>query len=548
MDKNKKMTAGGGLRTGVLLLTVANLFVKVLGFVYKVPLNALLGDEMASVNAAAALFAVLYTVMAAGVPGALSLSVSRARAVGDRGRIRALLGATRGVLLTVGFLFSVLILLLARPLSLHSADQATFLCTIAIAPALFFSAATGVLRGFFQGFSELVPTAVSELLEAIGKAAFGVALAFVALRVWDKTAAEAASLAVFGITAGVMLGSAYLALRYRRRAQELLLSVREGDAVQEFNTKQVLGSVLLIALPITASSALMSLSGFLDAQLMRPLLERYLGDAALAKALYSDYSTGALTLYNLPAVLISPIAAALIPFISGAVAKGETARVGRVTGAALKLSTVVSLPCALGLALFSAPILQFVFRSDMDMAANAGPLLSVLSFCVVFAALLTVTSATLQALKRERLPIVSLGAGIGVKLLMLLLLVPRIGSVGVPLSTLGFFMTASALNLAFLSRESALHVRVFDGFLRPLFCALGACILARFSYVGLLPFLGADAALLASIALCALLYLSVLVVFRALGREELCLLPFGNRLVGLARRESHEGEESPKSS
>ncbi len=541
MQKTEKQDRGSSLRTGVLFLTVANLLVKVLGFAYKVPLNALLGDEMASVNAAAALFAMLYTVMAAGVPGALSLSVARARAAGDRARITALLSATRGLLLCAGLLFSLLILLLARPLSGRGADQGAFLCTVAIAPALFFSAATGVLRGFFQGFSELTPTAVSELFEGIGKTAFGVALALLAVRVFHKEVTVGAALAVFGITLGVMLGTAYLSLRYKTRGMRLLRAVplqTEGESVR---VGTALGGVLLIALPITASSLLMSLSGFLDAQLMRPLVERFSGDPALAKSLYSDYSTGALTLYNLPAVLVSPIAAALIPFISGAVARGEGARARSVAETALKLCSVVSLPCALGLSLFSAPILRFVFRSDGDMAENAGPLLSVLAFCVFFAAILTVTSATLQATGRERLPIASLGTGIGVKLLLLLLLVPRIGSVGVPLSTLGFFMTASLLNLAFLRRTSSLRLRVFDLLLRPLGAAAAATLLARASYRWLPHYVGADLALLLSVGGCALLYLALLFIFRALKREELRLLPFVDRWLFGARRRSHEG-------
>ena len=140
MQKEQKLADGGSLKTGVLFLTVANLLVKVLGFAYKVPLNTLLGDEMASVNAATALFAVLYTAMAAGVPGALSLSVSRARALGEGKRIKRLFDATLFLLLGVGFLLSLVLFLIAKPLSRLDADGAGYLCTLAIAPALFFTA------------------------------------------------------------------------------------------------------------------------------------------------------------------------------------------------------------------------------------------------------------------------------------------------------------------------------------------------------------------------------------------------------------------------
>ena len=108
----------GGLLHGVAWLTVAGLAAKVLGFLYKVPLNAILGDEMANVNAAYAVYAVLYTVSTAGIPSAVSLSVSSARAAGDGGRVRAVFRVTMTTLLAVGAVLTALlspVLVAARP-------------------------------------------------------------------------------------------------------------------------------------------------------------------------------------------------------------------------------------------------------------------------------------------------------------------------------------------------------------------------------------------------------------------------------------------------
>ena len=533
---DKKEVYVGSLRTGVLFLTGANLLVKVLGFLYKVPLNAILGDEMANVNAASALFALLYTIVASGVPGALAVSISRARAVGDGARIRVLFSATLRLLLVVGFFASLAVWLLSRSLSHESADGGAYLCTLAIAPALFFASFTGVLRGFFQGFSSLLPTAVSELLEALGKAGFGVAFALLSLHVFGKTESAGAPLAVLGLTLGVVMGTVYLVFVYRKRGEGMILSAGWGRPTLLCTPKDARRTVLSIALPITLSAALLNLSSFIDAQMMRPLLSDFLGDDALAKALYSDYSTGALTLYNLPLVLVTPISAALIPYIGGAVAFGKQERAGRVSGSAIKLASLISLPSAIGLSAFSAPLLAFVFRADGDMAENAGPLLAVLAFCVFFSALLTIGCALLQAGERERVPIFSLAVGVLVKLVLLRALLPRIGAVGVPLSTLGFYVTASLLNLFSLARNGALRLRFFDGFLRPLFCALTAVLLSRMTYTGMFSHLGADGALLLAVFLAAVLYLALLVLTRAVGREEISLLPFGQKLLWLCAR------------
>lgn len=541
MQKQRIRTpSAGGLRTGVLFLTVSNLIVKVLGFAYKVPLNMLLGDEMASVNAATALFAVLYTATAAGIPGALALSLSRARATGDRACIRRLYSATMTLLLTVGLLLSVGVFLVAGPLGGTRTDTATRLCTVAIAPALFFSAATGVLRGFFQGFSALTPTAVSGILEAIGKTLFGVLLALLAMDVFGKSRAVAASLAVFGITLGVIMGTLFLALRYRREGRALLLSV-PLSATPSPDGRAAAFSVLRLALPITATAVCMSLSGLLDAQLMRPLLTSYFGDAALAKALYSDYSTGAVTLYNLPLVLVTPIATGLVPFISGALAKGKEERARRVAGAALKLASLVSLPCALGLSALASPTLAFVFRADAEMPLHAGPSLSVLAPCVFFSSLLTVATSALQATGHERAPIFALGVGIVTKLILMPPLVRLFGTVGVPLSTLAFYLVAALIALGLLVRARMLRLPALGASLvRPLLCALPAAILARMTHTGLLSLLGAGSALPLAVLCGALVYAAMLILLRAVEREELSLLPFGAKIC--ARIWGEEGK------
>jgi stage V sporulation protein B len=514
------------LLSGVMVLTAANIIVKILGFFYKVPLNAVLGDEMANVNTAYAIYALLYTVSTAGVPSAVSLSVSRARAAGEYERVRRIFRVTVGSLLALGVFLSVLLILLARPLALWNSGGDSYLCLLAISPALSFAAANSVLRGYFQGFERMEPTAVSELLEAFGKTGFGLLFAFAALRLAGTAARTAAALAVFAITVGVGMSAFYLAIHYIRKKDELfpqaLLAVpkdREGD-------ERVLGGVLRLALPITAASAMMSASSLLDAQLMRPLLSSFYEDAALAKSLYSDYSTGALTLYNLPSILVTPLSAALIPYIAAALARGERVRAKAAMETGLRASALISLPCALGMSALSAPILRFVFRGDDNMAQNTGSLLSVLALAVFFVAVLTVTGAVLQAAKEEKKPLVSLAVGLGVKVLTLVLLTLTLGEIGVPLSTLFFYGTVTVLNLYFVRKCVGVRVRFAKTFLRPAAAALLSAASAWLSFYFVYPLLGNSLALVFAIALAALVYLLAVLLFRCVGKEELALLPF----------------------
>ena len=518
--EDKKRREGSTLLSGVMLLTAANVLVKILGFFYKVPLNALLGDEMANVNAAYAIYAMLYTVSTAGVPSAVSLSVSRARAR-DEGAVRGILRVSLGAFLLTGALLSVLLFLLARPISLLNSGGDSYLCLLAIAPALFFAAVNSVLRGYFQGYGRMEPTAVSELLEAMGKTLFGLLFALLALRTLGRGVKSAAALSVLAISLGVGLSAAFLLIFSKRSERG---GLREKSISQE-NGRALLGGVLRLALPITAAAVLMSLSSFLDALLMRPLLYRYYGDADIAKMLYSDYSTGALTLYNLPSILITPMSAAIIPYIAAAVERGEERRARGATETALRAASLISLPCALGMSVLASPILTLVFRSDDNMARNAGGLLSVLSIAVFFVAVFTVTGAALQAAKKERLPLVSLGVGIAVKLVALPVLTLTVGEMGVPISTLLFYAAVCTLNLYFVRRELGIFVSFSRTLLSPALAALFCALTAWLAYFFLSSHLSLAPSLLLSILAAVVAYLGAVRLLKCISEEELRLFP-----------------------
>lgn len=530
-ERIHKQDKGRGLLSGVFILTVAGILVKVLGFAYKVPLNALLGDEMANVNAAYAIYALLYTAATAGVPGAISLSVSRAVALGDKRRIRLILVSSLAFLLSLGLFLFLGLALLARPLAEMNSDGDSYLCILAISPALFFTAVACVLRGYFQGFSDMKPTAVSQLLEALGKAVLGLLLVVLSLKKWGYSHATAASLGVFGITLGVALGAVYLALELPWRGRELLRSVKEGKGTAERGSA-VFRSVFSVALPITLTSAMMSLSTLMDAQMMRPLLSRYYGDAALAKAVYSDYSTGAVTLYNLPAIFVAPLCTALVPYVSAALVRGEKRTARQAMESALGATSLLSLPCAFGMSALAGPLLTFVFRGDEDMAANAGVLLSVLGVSVFFLALLMVSSSALQAMGKERLPILSLTVGLLLKLASMPLLVHLLGKVGVPLSTLLFFLSVCALNFHFVKKETGIRIRVGDTFLRPALCALLSALSALLSFSLIVRRWSPDLSLIVAILVAVLVYAFALLFTRTVSKGLVEKLPFGEKILG----------------
>ena len=263
MKRNEK----GGLLSGVLVLTGSGILVKLMGFLYRVPLNAALGDEMANVNAALAVWAVLYTVTTAGIPTAVAVLTAEARA--RREEPRAILAPALRLLCGVGVAGCLLLALLAYPVARATSEGESFFALLSIAPALLFVAPAGVLRGYHQGEGRMIPIAKAELWEAAGKMGLGILFAYLALRL-GVSPRGAAALSVLGITVGAAVGLLSLAV------------TRDGgeEAAPKAGTWR---RILAISLPIAAASLMLNLSAFVDSAMMRPLLSAFLGDGEWAK-------------------------------------------------------------------------------------------------------------------------------------------------------------------------------------------------------------------------------------------------------------------------
>ena len=516
---------------GVLVLTAANLLVKLFGFLYKVPLNGALGDEMANVNTAYSVYTLLYMISTAGIPVAVSVLVSRARAEGKQITLARVFRVSLSVLAAVGALGTAGMLVFSRPIAAANSGGDSYLCLLAIAPSLFFVCIESVLRGYFQGFGLMTPTAVSGILEALGKTVLGLSFVYLVLA-GGGGASLAAAYSVLAITAGVGLGALYLSValgHYRRRG---LLSV-VGNEVEGEPTLALLGKVLRIAVPIAATAAVMSAASLLDGQLLRPLLGEYYRDAELAKAVFSDYTTGAVTLFNMPAILVYPIASAIVPYITAAISAGRREAVGRYAASALRIAILISVPAALGLSTLSYPILSAVFVGDEGMAAHAGDALSILALSVVPLALLAVSNAILQAIGRQGRPILSMLVGLAAKVIVLYVATPRVGLLSAPLGTLLFYLLAALCNLFFLLRYVPLRLDPVRGVLVPFLAGtLSSGVAALvFSLVA-----SQTPALLLGVISAMTVYPAAMLLLGGIHAEDLALLPRGERILRLFLR------------
>ena len=513
-----------GLASGVVALSLSTLAVKIIGLAFKIPMLSLLGTEgMGYFNSAYEIYALLCVIATAGLPVALSISVSAARAAGDLARVRRVYGGARRIFVFIGISGSAAMAIFARPITELIGNPDAYGCILAISPALFFICIASAVRGYCQGFGEMGPTAVSQLIEAVSKLALGMGFALLGLR-RGYGLPTVAALAVLGITVGTLLSAIYMLVSVGGKKYRI---VGNRDLTEIKADRSTYADIVRMALPITLGSSIIGLTRIIDMTLIMQRLQDMGVSAVKANSIYGAYTTLAVPVFNLIPALIAPVAMALVPDLSAAVERrDERARSG-VIETAMRMTTIAAIPTAMGVAVFARPILELLFSGQSEAIDVAAPMLSALGVSVLFSCLMTTANAILQAQGRVVAPIISMSVGVVLKAVSTYILIgiPNIGVLGAPIGSLICGFAVCVLDLWFMSREHDGQFSPWRVLILPLFAAcpsLGAA-LAVFRYAQTRAD-GTALPLMLSIAVAAAVYGGVSLLIGNIKREDLSLL------------------------
>lgn len=517
---------------GIAVLTVSNLVTKALGLVFKIPMNRLMGDTaMGYYNAAYSIFAFFYMLSTAGIPVALSILVARAQAEEGETQRKRVFCTALCLLSAIGTIGTIILVRHARRLAETIGAPPAAWCMVVIAPTLFFICIASTLRGYFQGVSYMLPTAVSQLVETIGKVGIGIACGVYAIAQGFSPAITAAY-AVSGLTIGSALGMLYLVVMCCIHKE-----APKPDRAPPQPYRRILAAFAAIAVPVTISSSVMSLTNMIDTALIQRLLQSSGMTQEAATAAYGNYTSLAVPLFNLPPVLVYPIAYAIVPRITGCKAAGEYDTLRETVLAAIKIAVWIGLPCALGLSVLSKPILAMLYCTDS--AQIAAPLLTVLAPSSFFVCLLAVTNSVLQATGKAYLPVIAMATGAGIKIAASIALIPRLGIIASPIGTLLCYVVVSIIGLCATkyeirkSGDCASFLKIVS---RPFVVACVAISGAYGLHRLLSPYLPHPLVLCLAIGLAVAVYLPLLWYARAISETELNYLPLPHVLTNRLQR------------
>lgn len=535
----KKSTFFGG----AAILAVSAVLVKVIGAIYRIPLGNILSDEvMADYNSAYNIYNFFLTISTAGLPVALSKTISEANALGRHNQVQKVFRVAFLTFLTMGLISFFCMTVLAAPMAeLVISNPKAVYCVLALAPSVLCVCIMSAFRGYFQGHFNMMPTGISQVIESFCKLVVGLALAIYVITALGKPEFGSVA-AIIGVSTGSVVALVYciyLYVRFRRS--------KHGEATEDTpdSANVIFGRLMKLAIPITLGSAASSLVTLVDNKLVMSQLQSIyrtvegMGtEAALdaARGLYGIYSK-TMSIYNLPFSMMVPLTACIIPAVSAALTKRDNEEARKISESAVRVGLLIALPMGMGLFALGGPIMGLLFPA-IDTGI-AGPLLSILGLASIFVALQLLCNSILQANGMVNLPILAVVIGGAVKLVVNYTLVgnPDIRINGAPVGTLCCFAVIGALEMFIIRRRIPSAPRFGRATIRPLVAAGMMAASARVSYNLLSGMVGLGNALstAGAIGIAVVVYAVLVLALRAISKEDLALMPKGEKIAKILR-------------
>lgn len=431
MNENNKTLVRGATTLGV-----GAVIAKLLGAFYRVPLTNLIGGfGLGLYQTVFPVYALLLDFSGAGVPSALSKLISSGNENREQSALKHLKTSIK-LMALFGAIGSFLMLVFARPISRLQGNSEAFFAYLYLAPSVFLVSLICCFRGYFQGLINMKPTAVSQVVEQVIKLVLGLFFAYLMLPDIPKAVAGA----TFAITISELVALIGLYLTYRKQKRRLCLYPPLTKSESRCLSKRI----ILTTIPITLVGIMIPLSHVIDSFLTVNILSEYRQDAT---TLYGLMSGVVCTVINLPVSVCYGISTVAIPTVSGSENETEKRNASIKT---IILTLMVSIPCALLLAVFSPFVIRILFNGlNGGERTTAIKLLAISSPNVVLLSLIQTENAILIGKGKPYFPLLSLSIGILVKTILSLTLMklPEINVFGSAVALIACYFFTCLVNL-----------------------------------------------------------------------------------------------------
>jgi len=534
------------------LLAIASIIVRIIGMVYRVPLTAIIGDEgNGYYTSAYSIYALLLILSSFSMPTAVSKIVSANLVSGKYRNTHRVLRAAFMYATVIGFVMFcamwfgsdvIASVLLKKPFCRYALR--------ALAPTVWIMAYLGILRGYFQGSGNMVPTAISQILEQVLNAVVSVVAASILYKRGsisniiyqsdDYSPAFGAAGGAIGTGAGALTALMFFLVLYSAQRSRMYRNIREDSS--DVDSYRTIGLLLAgTMLPILISSTVYNVSSVIDDSIFGNVMT-YLGkeeDIVSSWGVFGEYHI----LFNIPVALANALSSSLIPSLTRAVAEHNRRDTVSKVRYSVRFTMLIAIPSTIGLCALADPICRMLFPGKhielLIMLTRIG------SLAVVFYSLSTISNAILQGLGHLNIPLINALISLVIHIIALfVLLFTGMGIYAVVISNIIFAFMMCFLNQIAIKKHVRLRYGARETYIIPMIAGTVMGIVAYSMATGirlLLPVserlgrVGSAIEIIPSVVVAILIYFVLLFKMHAFTEEDLDNMPMGGRFKRFIR-------------
>jgi stage V sporulation protein B len=443
---------------GAIILLVAGIINRILGFIPRIALPRIIGAEGVGLYQLSFPFlTVMLTIITGGIPLAVAKWIAEAESQGDSWRAKSIFRTALGIVILLAVLMTAIMLLFAPWITAHLLpDPRVYRTFLAMSPILLISGVSAVYRGYFQGMQNMIPSAVSQIVETVLRIVAMLAFASMLLPLGLEWAAAGAML---GVVVGEVGGLLVILWKYRK-AKKIPQAAAEkqvnGSADKDSG---VIRRLLKLSIPVTGNKLAGSLSYLLETIFTARSLVAAGIASGVATAQYGALQGMIVPLVLLPTALTYSLAVSLVPSLSEAAARGNHALIHKRLHQSMRLALVTGAPFVVVMALFAEPICRILYNH-----ADIAPMLQLIAPAGLFIYLQAPLQATLQALDKPGTALMNTLIGAAVKLALIVYLASdaKFGIYGAVIAINVNIVLVTVLHGISVLRKIGFHMNLLD--------------------------------------------------------------------------------------
>ncbi len=526
MKKNKQ-----GFMQGVMILMFSQFLIKIAGLLYKIYLTNKegFGDTGNAIYSSAfQVYTIFLAISSIGVPNAISQLISAKVAVGDNKGAYRIFKIAITIFGVIGFLGTAILFFYAKTIAnKYLGIPEAEMSIMALAPSVFMVAVSSVLRGYFNGREKISVTANSQSIEQIIKTILTIVVVEIFAVISTKNTVVMVAAASIATTLSTFISFLYLYIFYIGNKKEIWKDVVTSTFKQKESIRKIIGNILFLFFPIAITALLSAANRSIDAFTIINTISKYMGTEE-AKFQYGILTGKVEGLVVLPYSFNVAFATTLIPTISASKARGEMDKAIKRISFSILATILISLPCMAVLIVFAEPILKLLFPN----AYLGKTMLKICSLSIVFVAITQTVGGVLQGIKKVKEPVYAIGVGVIVKLVLNLILLPieELNINGAIIATIISHIITFLIIMYYLKKYIQIKFNIIKFIIKPFIATMLMIGVSWSIYNKFLIFSSKNINLIFSLAIGILFYVFSIIILRILSKEEVYMLPYGNKI------------------